>query len=268
VGERSSTSGHHPGTSVSGDVPQVELVGGALANLVSASCVLTSSSQGRMAIVGGPAVLCRLNEAYRATTDLDSALGGINKARLARGLQSKNPGRVDFGDDSTLRIDGIEVDILETVSVDDDELVDLPPLSQLFIVSHCWALETASAVSVRVGQHAEASELPIATPAALVAMKLHSIQDRREEQARKRGSDAEDLYRLLQAHDRNAEIASAILAGPARLAQLVADAAVTVLIDGATRTRRDLVVYGSESGAHIDVESIRLVGERLVDGLR
>jgi len=45
--------------------------------------------------------------------------------------------------------------------------------------------------------------MTVAAPAALVAMKLHSIQDRKQERPAKAASDAEDLYRLIREHNGN-----------------------------------------------------------------
>ena len=136
-------------------------------------------------------------------------------------MKSGNPGRIEFSSQGLFEIDGIKVDVLETEPIEDEKLDGLSELQQLFIAAHCWALETATIVPVRVGSDPAITELPVATPAALVAMKLHSIQSRRDDRPEKKGSDAEDLYRLLQAFDRNAGLAEAIRKGPDRLGSLV-----------------------------------------------
>jgi Nucleotidyl transferase AbiEii toxin, Type IV TA system len=84
--------------------------------------------------------------------------------------------------------------------------------------------------------------VPVATPAALVAMKLHSIQDRSQD--RKRASDAWDLFRLLQAHNAAREITTAIADGPAGLAPIASAALDRIFRTDVTRTRRWIHGYG------------------------
>ena len=54
----------------------------------------------------------------------------------------------------------------------------------------------------------------VATPAALVAMKLRAMQQRRANVLNKRASDAYDAYRLLAAHDRDGSIARELATAP------------------------------------------------------
>jgi hypothetical protein len=58
---------------VSGE-PQVVLPGEAMIRLVRAAASVASASLGQYAIIGGVAVSARLNQAHRATTDLDAVV--------------------------------------------------------------------------------------------------------------------------------------------------------------------------------------------------
>ncbi len=78
---------------------------------------------------------------------------------------------------------------------------------------------------------------PFATPAALVAMKLHAIETRGTNGQDKRASEAWDLYRLLVDLDADGSVQTALAAAPPNLKQLIHDAAHRVLVAGADRTR-------------------------------
>ena len=85
-------------------------------------------------------------------------------------------------------------------------------------------------------------EVPVAVPAALVAMKLHAIQDRNDD--RKRASDAWDLFRLLRSHSGDDTFRASFAAAPGGLVPLVAQAVENVFRSNVTRTRRSIQAYG------------------------
>ena len=61
----------------------------------------------------------------------------------------------------------------------------------MFIASHSWALATATPLTAAsVGSDAGNATAPFATASALVAMKLHAIQDRSGDSQAKRAGDA------------------------------------------------------------------------------
>jgi hypothetical protein len=110
------------------------------------------------------------------------------------------------------------------------------------------------------------ADIPVATPAALVAMKLHAIQDRTQD--RKRSSDAWNLYRLLHDHNAAGEVAAALNLGPLGLRGLVAGALDRVFRSDVTRTRRYIHGYGEP--AWVDVMTDDALGQlatELVEGL-
>jgi hypothetical protein len=108
--------------------------------------------------------------------------------------------------------------------------------------------------------------LPIATPAALVATKLHAFLDRRDD--RKRASDAYDIFRLLEAHDAEGAIADATRAGPAGLAQIIDELLTEKFVDDAERVVRYLRSYGEQTWTQVNAEDIRRIGDAFVCGLR
>jgi hypothetical protein len=86
---------------------------------------------------------------------------------------------------------------------------------EVFGLAHRWALETATPVTISVADTELEFEIAVALPAALVAMKLNSIQGRSED--RRRASDAWDIYRLLEALNSAGEITRALAGGPERI---------------------------------------------------
>jgi hypothetical protein len=106
----------------------------------------------------------------------------------------------------------------------------------------------------------------VATAPALVAMKLHAIEDRRGDSVLKRASDAWVLYRLLVDLDRGGLVRSALATAPNPLPKLVRSAALRVLVTGATRTRSWLL-QGDAVMASVRADDLRAVGEPLVTTL-
>ena len=136
--------------------------------------------------------------------------------------------------------------------------------ARLFVLAHRWALESATDCMITVVNSDVSEAVPVASPAALVAMKLHSIQDRSAD--RKRASDAWDLYRLLDAYNRSGEISRAFLNGPDTLAELAEGALGSVFRTAVTRTRHWLVGFGArEWGEILTVEAVGELAEGLSD---
>ena len=148
-----------------------------------------------------------------------------------------------------------------------DDLGDLPERQRLFVASHSWALATATPLTlVAMGPDSVQATAPFASPAALVAMKLHAIQDRSGDGQAKRAGDAWDLHQLLSLHNRRGEISGALCTGPDSLRLAVQAAARRVLVDGAARTRSWLRTAGGVQ-AGVSAEEINRLGQELVEGL-
>ena len=124
--------------------------------------------------------------------------------------------------------------------VDYDDLGGLNELHRLFVASHRWALDTATELTVApTADPTRKVRAPFATPAALVAMKLHAIQDRRVGGGQeKRSSDADDLYRLLLQFDAEGALRSDLAGAPEALRRAVRGALQHVFVDQAARTAR------------------------------
>ena len=232
--------------------------------LVRTALAVVDAGVGRVAIVGGVAVTCRLRHAHRATTDVDAVtearspsvlevLGELPGARAA----ANHPDRVE--------LDGVVVDVIETTTLGDIDVDD--PLDELFVLAHRFALEDAEPVRlvVDVPEHVE-GVLPLATPAGLVATKLCGVLGRRRP-PRKQATDAYDLYRLLEDLDEDGDVAVSVAAAGERLREAVRRAAERALLREATGLVRTIRAYGADVFDEVTVDGLTFVGERFVDRL-
>jgi predicted nucleotidyltransferase len=214
------------------------------------------------------------NGPQRATQDVDVvseesaevvAASGIAADNLVRTkLAQRDPTsastRLFFGD--------TKVEIIETMAVTPSEAADVEPeRARLFVLAHRWALESATDCTITVVNTDVSETVPVASPAALVAMKLHSIQDRSDD--RKRASDAWDIYRLLESRNRSGEISHAFAAGPDTLAELASTALGRVFATAVTQTRHWVVGFGEPEWRDIlTPEALTELAEEFSDYLR
>ena len=236
---------------------------GNVAALVRAAGTVALHAGVPVALIGGLAVMCRISTGTRATGDVDVVTDTeadlVGAASAADNLVAADLARRDAGSDTIrLWLGPTKVEIIETQAVAEDDAVEIEPeLSRLFVLAHRWALETASPMTLSVVGTDVTAEIRVALPAALVAMKLHSIHSRTEEP--KRASDAWDLARLLDGHNADGSISRALEGGPTGLEELVATQLRRAFVDDVTRTRRRLVVYGDPSWSAL------LSEERLIE---
>ena len=121
---------------------------------------------------------------------------------------------------------------------------------------------SATDVTVRAAESPSiAATARFATPAALVAMKLHAYQDRSPAQADKKASDAWDICELLREFDRRGWLAAEIHTAPTVLREAVRNAAHYVLLDGAVRLRQLASAVGGPL-AWLTTDEIAFLGER------
>jgi hypothetical protein len=160
----------------------------------------------------------------------------------AAGLVVANAG-VDvavFGDQVRLSLSGTKVEIIGTAD-DGSAEATIPELARLMVLSHRWALDSASLVTVMVAGSNATVTAPFATAPALLAMKLHAIQGRSSAGTNKKASDAWDIFRLLRILE---SPAAEFEFAPADLAELLASSLTAVFVSDSTRTRRSLREWG------------------------
>jgi hypothetical protein len=247
---------------------------GNVADLVRAAGTVVAYSGLPVALIGGLAVTTRLATAHRATGDVDlvseSSADLVAEAAgtAAENLVKAGVATMDTeGTSVQLRVGPTKVEFIQTHRIFPGEAANIEPeRARLFVLGHRWALETATPLVISVADNNLEVEIPVAMPAALVAMKLHSIQDRSED--RKRASDAWDIYRLLEAHNRTGEITRALAAGPEGLAALAVAALEEVFRTDVTRTRHWIQGFGEPRWAAVMTDdALAALATEVIDGL-
>lgn len=242
------------------DSARVHLHGNAMVTLVDAVRHLATAEMGAYAVVGGVAVAVRLGQAHRATSDVDAVVDGAQQPSaldVLRGLPDAQ------ASDGELHLAGAKVEVLPVGPMPGpDALEGLAGLDALFVVGHAWALDTATVVTVTAtdGEQRAVATARFASPASLLAMKLHAVQDRSAAQDVKRGGDAWDIHQLLVHRNRGGALSGAIAAGPAVLRSAVVEAVTRVLVEGAGQTRAQLRRVSGAAGTVTSAE-LRQLGE-------
>lgn len=222
----------------------------ALGRLVDALGALTIEDMPALAVIGGMAVNIRLAtaaEAHRATQDIDVVADGRAPTAVEILARSHEVAR-----DGTVLVDGIEIDVIETQAVAERDLDGLADDAKLFLAGHRWALETAAPVRITTVGSALTVELPVATPAGLVAAKSHAAgYPRAARRATKHGGDVYDIYRLIEVFDVAGELRATIIQAPGALAHLIAHVLETEILANPGRAMRQMNP-AAPSGLQID----------------
>jgi hypothetical protein len=251
---------------VSGDL---RLANSGMAQLVSSLAALADAVPiGEFAVIGGLAVLARLQGAHRVTYDLDTVA-------------------TQHGDELTaveavVGADGVDGFFLGTkidcIAVGDVPASDISPdllpegeTDRIFVLAHRWALDTAEDLTLIAEEDYEVAaqvRCRIATPASLVAMKLQSAPKRRAARAEKAGGDYLDLFRLASHPDMTRSIAEALRNAPHDLGTWCQREIIRCMIDEADRTVGTIVRSGAGESNTPSVDQIRRTGQSLDDWLR
>lgn len=218
---------------------------GNAARLVQATARLGEADLGPHALVGGLAVMCRLAAVHRVTQDVDTVVETTTPTAVE--VITSSVGMPDPSHPARAIVDGVKIDVIDTESFRYDDLDGVGPEDRLFVISHRWALETATNTEIAAGR--ATARIRVATPAALVAMKSGAILRGRPRDPRKRASDLFDVYRLLWEHDRAGAIAGSLGGAPFGLGRLVGQALQGRVVEQPERAVRWLV----EGGAEMDV---------------
>lgn len=235
---------------------------GNAARLVHATARLGEAHLGPHALIGGLAVMCRLAAVHRATQDVDTVTE--TTAPTAVEVITSSIGTPDPANPGRVFVDGVTIDVIDTESFRHEDLDGLDPGDRLFVVSHRWALDTATDTELVAGD--ASASIRVATPPALVAMKSGALLGGRTREPRKRASDLYDLYRLVLEYDRNGGIADVLTAAPFGLGPLVGEALRSRVVEEPERAIRWLLDGGPEMNA-VTPDDLRDVIGPLVDRL-
>lgn len=236
--------------------------GGNAVRLVQATARLAEAHLGPHALIGGLAVMCRLAAVHRATQDVDTV--AETTAPTAVEVITSSIGSPDPSNAGRVIVDGIKIDVIDTESLTYEDLGGIDLGDRLFVVSHRWALDTATNTELVTGD--ATASIRVATPAALVAMKSGALLGGRTREPRKRASDLYDLYRIVLEYDRTGGIADALTAAPFGLGPLVGEALRSRVVEEPERAVRWLLDGGPEMGA-VTPDDLRDAVGPLVDRL-
>lgn len=208
-----------------------------MVRLVRAAAKVADARLGSYAIIGGVAVSARLEQAHRATADIDTVVDDLTPPPALEALLGVPGVHADPSGAHRVLIDGIKVEVQGTEPFAPADLDGLTDKQILYVGAHRYALESATAVTlIAQAEHARAT-VPVATPGALFSMKLHAIEDRRAGGGLdKRAGDAWDMYRILLDLDRAGKVRDELSALPDPLRRVVADTAERILIERAARS--------------------------------
>lgn len=232
--------------------------------LVRAVAAMADAGLARFAVVGGVAVSARLGQAHRATRDVDTVVDEELPPDAIDTLLQLPGATADPTRRHRVFVDGTQVEVIGVGSVEDDDLAGIPDRDAFFVAAHGWALDTARPLTLVASDAGVRAVVPVAVPAALVAMKLNAIEERRPVAGQdKRAGDAWDIYRLLLDRDADGCVRGQLATAPPTLRRLVSEAADRVLVSGAARTRAWLRAGDAEMAA-VTADDLRVMGERLL----
>jgi len=130
--------------------------------------------------------------------------------------------------------------------------------------AHRYALESATPVTLLARDGDVRATVPVATAGALVAMKLHAIQDRRPAGGLdKRASDAWDIYRLLLDLDRTGDVRRELAGLRQPLRRAVSAALRQVVVQQSRRTAGWLRA-GDEAMATVNAEELEALAQAVL----
>lgn len=208
-----------------------------MVRLVTAAARLSEAGLSAYAIIGGVAVSARLQHTHRATADLDAVVDDLTVPPALEVISQLPNARPDPDSPHRVIVEDIKVEIQGTQPLRPGDLAGLTEKQTLYVGAHRYALDSATAMTLIARDADVQATVPVATPAALLAMKLHAIQDRRPAGGiDKRASDAWDIYRLLLDLDRTGQIRQELLALDPPLRAAVAAALRKVFVDQARQT--------------------------------
>jgi hypothetical protein len=213
----------------------------ALAPMLDALRALVAPDVPPLALVGGLAVNLRLatgGDAHRATRDID-VVSGDDLPTVIDVLSADHV--LDRA--QTVHVGEFEVDVIATLPVGTEELDGLDDANRLFFLGHRFAFDTATTLQLGTRDRADLVEVPVATPAGLVAAKSHAVgHPRAIRRATKHAGDLYDVFRLLEVFDADGSIGDAIARAPHRLGPLVATVLTTEILANPARAAHQMSI--------------------------
>ena len=252
--------------SVSGEVRLLDENGETRRLLLALERLVASVSPEHFALIGGLAVMARLGQAHRGTQDIDTAVDqeGVIPSELdvvVDAVSSTEEGRTE----RRVKVDSIEVGGTPAVDLDPD---DLPgkEFPRAFVLSHRWAFDTASELTLRcLGRQGPDTVVTcrVATPAALVAMKLQSAPRRPPARVQKAANDYLDLALLLSNLVLLPQIVAGLAQSPHGLGGWCAERILNDFVDDAARVSSR--IHQGPTSRRVTPDELSQIGRRFVE---
>ncbi|WP_072476209.1 hypothetical protein [Amycolatopsis australiensis] len=243
----------------------MELFGPVTASLVQALPEIERRLDRRITVVGGLAVLSRLGSAaHRVTSDVDTVNRRLGEPGQLDVLLATGASAIDGAGVMVATTSGdVLVDVLE---VSEEQLDDIPedPTDRLYLLSHDWALRSATPLHIRAVGGGTTSEhtVQVAEPGPLVATKLQALPNRARV---KKATDLLDIVRLALDDETGPVVRAQLAVADMVLKQ---DAALHVERWFRTAAERSLrLIRTTPSGSDTTPDTIALVGELLLASL-
>lgn len=251
---------------MSGEVRLLDENGETRRLLLALEALVASVSPEHFALIGGLAVMARLGQAHRGTQDIDTAVDqeGVIPSELDVVVDATAP-----ADEEPVRrsvkVDSIEVGGTPAVDLNRDDLPD-EEFPRAFVLSHRWAFDTASELTLRGVQRQAPDTIAtcrVATPAALVAMKLQSAPRRPPARVQKAANDYLDLALLLSNLVLLPQIIAGLAESPHGLGSWCAERIRNDLVDDAARVSSR--IHQSPTSRRVTPDELSQIGRRFIE---
>jgi hypothetical protein len=250
---------------VSGEVHLLDENGQTHRLLLALEALVTSVSAQHFALIGALAVMARLGQAHRGTRDIDAAVdqeGTVpTSLDLVVDLATSNEKSVNL----SVKVDSIEVGGTPALDMAPEDLPD-EEFDRAFVLSHRWAFDTASSLSFLCVQRQVPNSIVtrrVATPAALVAMKIQSAPRRPPARFEKAANDYLDLSLLLSNLRLLPQIVDGLASSPHGLGAWCAERIRHDLVDDAARVSSR--IPQSPATERVTPEELRRTGLRFFE---
>ena len=251
---------------MSGEVRLLDENGETRRLLLALEALVTSVSPEHFALIGGLAVMARLGQAHRATQDIDTAVDqeGTIPSHLdvvvdPAALNDKRPAS------QPVKVDSIEVGGTPALDMDPEDLPE-EEFHRAFVLSHRWAFDTASELTLRCVERQAPDAIVtcrVATPAALVAMKIQSAPRRPAAGIQKAANDYLDLALLLSNLVLLPEIIDGLAHSPHGLGAWCAERIRHDFVDGAARVSAR--IPQSPALRRVTPDELSQIGRRFIE---
>jgi len=250
---------------VSGEVCLLDENGETRRLLRALERLVASVSPEHFALIGGLAVMARLGRAHRATQDIDTAVD--QKGAIPSELDVVIDAGASTETGSTRRrvnVDSIEVGDTPAADLDPEDLPE-EEFPRAFVLSHRWAFDTASELTLRCLQRQGPDTIVacrVATPAALVAMKLQSAPRRPPARVQKAANDYLDLALLLSNLVLLPQIVAGLAESPHGLGGWCAERIRNDFVDDAARVSSR--IHKGPTSRRVTPDELSQIGRRFI----